>query len=189
MPSIKIPENRIGVLIGENGSVKKEIEEKSGAELEIDSNTGRVEIDVRDVEDPILSMKVEDVVKAIGRGFNPKKAMNILEDNIDFVLLDIRDWVGKNKNAVRRMRGRIIGRDGRTRELIEELSETYVSIKGNTVGIIGSPFEVNIARRAVEMLLEGREHATVYKYLEGKREDIKLERSGFKIDRSELEEG
>ncbi|MEF8873805.1 MAG: KH domain-containing protein [Candidatus Thermoplasmatota archaeon] len=183
MPSMKIPKKRIGVLIGKNGSVKEKIEEKSGAELKIDSKTGQVDIDVRDIDDPILSLKVEDVVKAIGRGFNPEKAMEILNDEIDFALLDIRDWVGKSTNAVRRMRGRVIGRDGRTRELIEELSETYVSVMGNTVGIIGPSFQLGIARQAVEMLLEGRKHATVYKFLEDNRERIKIEKSGFRIER------
>ncbi len=182
MPSIKIPNNRIGVLIGKDGEVKESIEEESGAKLEIDSQTGQVDIDVRDIEDPILSLKVEDVVRAIGRGFNPEKAMEILNDNVNLELLDIRDWVGKSTNAVKRMRGRVIGRDGRTRELIEELSETYVSVKGNTVGIIGQPFKVKIARRAVEMILEGKEHATVYKYLEGRREDVKLHDTGFHIE-------
>ncbi|MFW6195733.1 MAG: KH domain-containing protein [Thermoplasmatota archaeon] len=181
MASIKIPKNRIGVLIGKDGEVKKEIEERTGAELDIDSKTGLVEIDTREIDDPILPMKVEDVVKAIGRGFNPDKAMNILEDNVNFELLDIRDWVGKSSNSVRRMRGRIIGKGGRTRELIEELSETYVSVKGNTVGIIGQPFEVKIARKAVVMLLEGSKHATVYSFLEGKRKDIKLDQTGFKL--------
>ncbi len=183
MPSMKIPKKRIGVLIGKNGSVKEKIEEESGAELEIDSKNGEVDIDVRDIEDPILSLKVEDVVKAIGRGFNPEKAIEILRDGVDFALLDIRDWVGKNTNAVHRMRGRVIGKNGRTRELIEELTETYVSVMGNTVGIIGPSFQANIARRAVEMLLEGREHATVYKYLEDNREKIKLEQSGFHLEK------
>ncbi|MBS3781576.1 MAG: RNA-processing protein [Candidatus Thermoplasmatota archaeon] len=182
MPSIKIPKNRIGVLIGKDGKVKEKIEEESGAKLDIDSNSGQVDIDVRDIEDPILSLKVEDVVKAIGRGFNPEKAMEILNDNTDLDIIDIRDWVGKSSNAVRRMRGRLIGRDGRTRELIEELSETYVSIKGNTVGVIGQPFKLQIARRAIEMILEGKEHTTVYKYLEGKREDIKIRDTGFRIN-------
>ncbi len=182
MPSVKIPKNRIGVLIGKDGEVKSEIEEKSGARLDINSKTGQVEIDTRDIDDPILSLKIEDVVRAVGRGFNPNKAIKILNDEIDLELLDIRDWVGKSSNAVHRMRGRVIGRDGRTRELIEELTETYVSVKGNTVGIIGSDFKLNIARRAIEMILEGKEHATVYKYLEGKREDIKYRDSGFRIE-------
>ncbi len=108
MPSIKIPKNRIGVLIGKNGETKKKIEEKSGATLDIDSNSGQVEIDTREIEDPILSLKVEDVVKAVGRGFNPEKALEILRDEVDFVLIDIRAWVGKSKNAVRMMRGRVI---------------------------------------------------------------------------------
>lgn len=181
MPDIKIPKERIGVLIGEGGKIKEEIEEESGAELNINSKTGLVKIDVSDIDDPVRSMKVEDVVKAIGRGFNPKKAIHILRDEIYFELIDIRDYVGKNANAVRRMRGRVIGKDGRSRELIEELSETYVSIYGNTIGIIGGSTELSIARKAIEMLLEGSEHATVYSYLEGSRDEIKKARSGFYV--------
>ncbi|MFP3872231.1 MAG: KH domain-containing protein [Candidatus Natronoplasma sp.] len=183
MPSIKIPKKRIGVLIGKDGEVKDKIEEESGAELDIDSNSGEVDIDVRDIDDPILSLKVEDVVKAVGRGFNPDKAIHILKDEVDFALLDIRDWVGKNSNAVRRMRGRVIGRDGRTRELIEELTDTYISVMGNTVGIIGPRFQLSIARKAIGMLLEGKEHATVYRFLEDNRARIKMEKSGFRIER------
>ncbi len=181
MPNLKIPKNRIGVLIGKKGSTKKKIEDESGAILDIDSKTGLIEIDVSDIDDPILSLKVEDVVKAIGRGFNPEKALDILEEEVSFFLLDIRDWVGKNTNAVRRMRSRVIGRDGRTREIIEELTETHISVMGNTIGIIGTSFRLNLARRAIEMLLEGRKHATVYRYLEESREEIKLRRTGFRI--------
>lgn len=89
--------------------------------------------------------------------------------------------MGKSSNAVRRMRGRVIGKDGRSRELIEELSEAYVSVYGNTIGIIGGSTELNIAKRAVEMLLDGSEHATVYSFLENSRTEIKKARSGFRI--------
>lgn len=181
MPSIKIPKERIGVLIGKNGEVRKKIEEETDAVLDIDSKTGEVDIDVSDVEDPILRLKIEDVVKAIGRGFNPNKALKILDDEIYFELLDIRNFVGKNTNAVQRMRGRVIGQNGRSRELIEELSEAYISVYGNTVGIIGTEVSLRVARRAVEMLLEGSEHSTVYQFLENSRPDIKREKSGFEL--------
>ncbi|MFO8109629.1 MAG: hypothetical protein R6U17_03770 [Thermoplasmata archaeon] len=77
------------------------------------------------------------------------------------------------------MKARLIGKNGRTRELIEELSECYVSIYGNTVSLIGTPTELSIARRAVQMILEGSEHSTVYSYLESKRMDIKRKKAGF----------
>lgn len=182
MLDIKIPKERIGVLIGENGEVKSKIEERSGAELEIDSKTGLVEIDVEDIDDPLMPMQIEDVIKAIGRGFNPKKALKILNKDVYFELLDMRDYVGKNANAVKRISGRVIGKNGRSRELIEELTKTYVSVYGNTIGIIGGSVEISIAKRAIEMLLDGSEHSTVFSFLEKSRRDIKMARSGFYIE-------
>lgn len=175
MPSIKIPKDRIGVLIGKDGETKKEIEEETGVELDIDSQTGEVDIDTEEVEDPIIKMKIKDVIKAIGRGFNPDKALFLLEDGVYFELLDIRNYVGKSPKAIKRIRGRVIGKEGRTRELIEELSEAYISIYGNTIGIIGGVTESKIAKRAVEMLLDGSPHSAVYNYLEKMRMEIKKE--------------
>jgi len=37
MKYLKIPMNRVGVLIGHNGEMKKQLEEKSGIKLQIDS--------------------------------------------------------------------------------------------------------------------------------------------------------
>lgn len=181
MLDIKIPKERIGVLIGEDGKTKSKIEKESGAELEIDSETGVVEIDVSDIDDPLMPMQVEDVIKAIGRGFNPKKALKILDKDVYFELLDMRDYVGKSPNAVHRISGRVIGKNGRSREIIEELTETHVSVYGNTIGIIGGSVEVGIAKRAIEMLLTGSEHSTVYSFLERSRSEIKMARSGFYV--------
>jgi len=182
MLEIKIPKDRIGVLIGENGKTKNKLEEKSNAKLDIDSRTGVVDIDVEDIDDPLMPMKVEDVVKAIGRGFNPKKALKILDKDVYFELLDMRDYVGKSPNAVHRISGRVIGKNGRSREIIEELSETHISVYGNTIGIIGGSVEISIAKRAIEMLLEGSEHSTVYGFLEKSRAEIKRARSGFYME-------
>ncbi len=179
MPSVKIPKERIGVLIGEQGKTKREIEKKTGAILDVDSESGIVDIDTREVEDPVLALKLEDIVKAIGRGFNPKKALFLLQDQAYFELIDIRSYVGKSSNAIHRMKARLIGKDGRTRELIEELSECYVSVYGNTVALVGFSTELSIARRAVQMILEGSEHSTVYGFLESKRADIKRKKTGF----------
>ncbi len=179
MGMVKIPKERIGVLIGEEGTTKEMIESKSGAELEIDSQTGNVDVDTRGVDDPILGMKVEDIVKAIGRGFSPRKAVKILKDDYYFELFDIKSYVGKSSKSVRRMKARLIGTNGRTRELIEELSGAYVSVYGKTVGIIGRTYEMNTARRAVEMILSGAEHKTVYSFLEGSRRELKRQKGDW----------
>ncbi len=179
MRFVKIPEERVGVLVGTNGDVKKRLEEKTGTTIDIDSESGDVTIDDSKAEDPILVLKCADMVKAMGRGFSPEKAMNLLSDDVYFTLIDIRDFVGKEKKHIRRVRGRIIGQRGKTRRLIEELTGVYMSVYGNTIGIIGGRVEMGVAVHAIELLLSGSEHATVYGFLEKKRREIEMAKMGF----------
>ena len=175
MQFAKIPTERVGVLIGKEGIVKKEIEEKTGAKLEIDSRNGDVNINTENVTDPIYSVKTKDIVKAIGRGFSPEHAFMLFNDDYYFSLIDIKDYVGKNPKHARRIKARLIGKKGKTRSLIEELSETYISIYGNTVAIIGELIELGVAKTAIDMILNGSEHSAVYRFLEHKRTEIKTQ--------------
>jgi len=176
---VKIPHERVGVLVGPNGEVKKALEEKTGTAIDIDSKSGDITIDDSKAEDPLLALKCADMVKAMGRGFSPEKAMSLLSDDVYFTLIDIRDYVGKDKKHVRRVRGRVIGHKGKTRRLIEELTGAYVSVYGNTIGVIGERLEMGIAVHAIEMLLSGSEHSAVYGFLEKKRRDIDIAEMGF----------
>ncbi len=175
---VKIPKERIGVLIGVNGSVKNHIEEKLGVKLDIDSETGDVTITLKEKsEDPTVIFRARDAVMAIGRGFSPERAFKLLEDE-DYMLeiIDLRDILGKSEAELRRVKGRIIGRDGRTREIIEEMSGTMVSVYGHTVAIIGDAEQVGVAREAVNLIIGGSTHSTVYKFLQRKRQELKRRR-------------
>jgi ribosomal RNA assembly protein len=174
MKYVRIPMERVAVLVGKNGDVKKNIEDKTQTTLDIDSESGDVTVDDSKAKDPLLALKCADMVKAIGRGFSPERAYRLLGDDVYFTLLDIRDFVGKNQKHVRRVRSRVIGSKGRTRRLIEELTGVSVSIYGNTVGVIGEGEELAVAVTALEMLLSGSEHAAVYSFLEKKKRDMKL---------------
>jgi ribosomal RNA assembly protein len=77
------------------------------------------------------------------------------------------------------MRARVIGTKGKTRRLFEELTGAYMSVYGNTVALIGDTFQLDIAMRALDMLLSGSEHSAVYRFLEGKRAEIKIDGMGF----------
>lgn len=176
---VKIPLKRIGVLIGEKGEVKKKLEESTGVKITVDSESGDVTIEEEYAEDPSNGLKVQDVVKAIGRGFSEKRAFRLLEDEIFLKLFDIRDYAGKNPRRVRQVRARLIGTGGKTRRLVEELTGVDVSIFGNTVGLIGDMVQLGVAERAVEMLLEGSKHAAVYRFMEGSRASLKMAELGF----------
>ena len=84
-------------------------------------------------------------------------------------LYDMREYVGKSPNQQRRIRSRLIGRNGRIRELIEEHSGSEVVIYGSTVVIIGDEDSLPLAGQAVERLLQGAEHSSVLKHLETER--------------------
>ena len=171
---VRIPMDRVAVLIGPKGEVKRYIEQRAGVELEIDSADGSVVVNEEGAEDPFVAMRAADIVKAIGRGFSPEHAFSLLRDDYYFYLMDITDYVGKKPNHVMRMRARIIGTNGKTRRVLEELSECFISVRGNTVGIIGDEWGSDVARRALDMLLSGSEHRTVYSFLEKMRRQKKL---------------
>lgn len=177
--TVKVPTERVGALIGKNGATKDRIETVSGVKLLIDSDEGDVQIDSTHSSDPAMAMAAANVVIAIGRGFAPQKAMLLLRDEYYLEVFDIRDYVGKRKESVIRMRARVIGSGGKTREIIEELTGAFMSVFGNTVCLIGDEFQLDIAKRALEMILSGSEHSAVYHFLEGSRMRLKVEEMGF----------
>lgn len=178
MMYVKIPKDRIGALIGPNGETKKKIEERSGIPLEVDSKENEVAIhNEKEDVDPVMVLKVHDLVKAIGRGFSPERAARLWSDDAYFELLDIHDYVGKQKGHVQRVKARIIGREGKTRRIIEEQTDCDLAVYGHTVAIIGDISAIGDAKHAVDMILRGAEHASVYRYLEQKRRDIKRARA------------
>ncbi|OVE83368.1 KH domain-containing protein [Natronolimnobius baerhuensis] len=171
MQHVKIPQDRIGVLIGQGGETMREIEAEAEVRLDIDSENGSVAVET--VGDPVLGLKGPEIVQAIGRGFAPDAALRLLEDEMMmFDVVDI-DAASRNKNDLQRQKGRLIGEDGRTRELMEELAGADIVIYGTTLGMIGTPEQVDAARTAAEMLLDGAPHGTVYSFLEDRHNEMK----------------
>ncbi len=173
-----IPRERVGVLIGPKGSVKSTIEQKLFVDLEIDSDTGSVYIGVKPHSpDPSSALRAKDLVLAIGRGFSPSRAFSLFNDDYSFDIVDLHDYFGKNEAEIRRVDGRIIGREGKARRNLEELTGTLISVSGHTVSVIGTFESVSMAKDALEKLIEGRQHGTVYKFLRKKRGQVKKEKA------------
>jgi ribosomal RNA assembly protein len=156
---VRIPKERVGVLVGPDGKVKQNIEEKLMVELEIESEAGGVTIVLSErTNDPSLVFRAKDVVTAIGRGFSPEHAFRLLRNEEDiFDFIDFRVVFGRSESDIKRIKGRIIGANGKTRKLIEELTDASVVVYGHTVGFIGTFEQVDVARNAVQMLIRRRE--------------------------------
>jgi len=151
---VRITGDRKPVLLGKNGSVKKRIEEATGTSIEV---SGVVEISG---EDPVSVLKAKEIVTAISRGFIPKKAMRLAEDDCELRIVSLE---GETLKKRKRLFGRVIGRGGSSRKRIESETGASVCIKGKTVSIIGMPDEAGPAEAAVEELLSGKTHAWAYR--------------------------
>ena len=172
---VKIPKDRIGALIGPDGRVKERIEKQLHIEIGVDSETGDVTLTLSpNAEDPSVLFRAKELVTAIGRGFAPERAFRLLQDDEALLeVIDLREIFGRSLSELERLKGRIIGQEGKTRRIIEELTDAEVSVYGHTVSIIADAEEMDIAREAVKMLLQGRQHNSVYRFLHKKRRELK----------------
>jgi len=176
MKYIRIPRERVGVLIGKDGETKKTIERISQVHLEIDSEEGDVAFNEQEAKDPLIPLKVEDVIRAIGRGFSPEHAFRLFGEETELFIFDIYDYAGKKESHLVRVKARVIGREGKTKRVIEGLTGGILSVYGHTVAIIADFESMDIAKKAIDMLLSGSEHPTVYRYLEREMKKYHLSR-------------
>jgi ribosomal RNA assembly protein len=162
----RIPEERLGALIGPGGRTKRALESNTRTSVEIDPEDGEVRVHSLDEGDPDGAMRARDIVLAIGRGFSPERANRLLKDGTYLGIIDIKRVTGKREKAgLWRIRSRLIGVRGRARSRIEELSGASVSVFGSTVAVIGEEKQLEAATRAVELLLRGSEHSAVFHLL------------------------
>jgi ribosomal RNA assembly protein len=172
--TIKIPKDRIPVLIGTRGGTKKRIEKIGKSKLEVDSDSGIVQI--FQYEDAVLSMLTANVVRAIGRGFNPEKAEMLYDPDMQLVIISLRDFAKPGSRRIEEIKGRIIGKAGKTRKIIEELSSSFISVYGDTVSVIADHVSLSYSVEAIQMIIQGKRQRTVYQYLEKKFRDIKFKK-------------
>jgi ribosomal RNA assembly protein len=153
---IKIPEQRKGVLIGKDGSVKKELEEGTHTKVTVDD-------DIQLEGEALNVLKAREIVKAVGRGFSPENAFKLLDDEFRLVVISLGQETDKR---MRRMFSRIIGREGKCKKRIEMLTGTNICIYGKTISIIGNWRDVEKANEVIELLIVGKPHSYVFKHLE-----------------------
>ncbi len=152
---ILIPKERMPVLIGKDGSVKKRLEEATCTKIEIAD-------DVTVHGEALDAMNACNIIKAIGRGFDPSDAFDLIDENITLCIIPLPN----DKKVLKRLRARIIGTHGKCRKSIERLTKTKLSIYGKTASIIGEYEAVDLARCAIERLVSGYTHSNVYSFIE-----------------------
>ncbi len=173
--AVRVPVERVGAVIGREGSTKRSLEADLGVRLGVDSKEGLVTIrsDSGDKGDPFAAVRI---IEAIGRGFSPQRAKRLMDEGTTFEVIDLRDFAGSSTKSLERIRGRVIGLKGKSRRVIEELTQCHLSVYGRTVSIIGDATDARLASEAVRQLASGSQHKTVYNELQKARTKRKMER-------------
>jgi ribosomal RNA assembly protein len=164
---LKIPKERIAVLIGEKGQAKRKLQKLTNTKIVVSSKEGEVSIEGEDNFNIFLTT---NIVKAIGRGFNPEIAIKLLKEDYVLEMINIRDFAGKSKKQEERIKSRVIGTKGKARVTLEKMTNTHISVYGKTISIIGNVEDVHLAKRSLDKLLNGTPHGNVYKFIDREKD-------------------
>lgn len=164
MEIVRIPEERVGELMGKDGENKKRIEEHYGVKITV-KDEGEVTIEGEGAD----TFFAKDVVKAIGRGFSIDEAVKLFKDDCLFHVIDLKDQLSSD-NARKRMKGRVIGEKGKIKKEIENATDSSICIYGHTIAVIAPDDTMEFAKEAIFKILDGAPHTTVLNYLRAVRE-------------------
>ncbi|HIH52616.1 hypothetical protein COT60_01350 [Candidatus Pacearchaeota archaeon CG09_land_8_20_14_0_10_30_9] len=121
-------------------------------------------------EEEFFATKVLD---ALEMGFSFSDATSIKENELEFDVINIKEFV--RRGNLEKIRGRLIGKDGRVLKALSELTKCSLEMKGNEIGIIGDSENIKPAIDAIIQIIQGSKHANVYKGLEKRKEDPLLD--------------
>jgi ribosomal RNA assembly protein len=106
----------------------------------------------------------EKVIQALDFGFSYASSIEIKNEDFDFEILNIKEHT--TRKDLEKVRGRIIGKAGKTLKTLSDLSDCHLEIKDNFVGIIGSPENLERATEAIALIARGAKQGNVYAGLE-----------------------
>jgi len=103
MELVKIPHERIKALRGDADATLQMLIFRMKVSMTVDEDGG-VELD----GEPIDEFFAKEVVRAIGRGFEPRIALKLMNDEYAFHLIDLRDF-GTKPHHIASIIGRVLG--------------------------------------------------------------------------------
>mgnify|MGYP001611644625 CR=1 FL=1 len=137
---------------------KEKLEQKLNAKITINGHILTLETD------PFNEFEAQRVFDAMNLGFSADSALKILDEEVIFIKINIKDYANTKNFEV--ARSRLIGTHGKTKTTIEEIAKCEIKIHDNLVGIIGSAEATESALTAVTNIVKGTKQANAYRYLE-----------------------
>lgn len=146
---------------------KTDLEKKLNIKIIIQGHKITIKGDILD------EFEASKVLDAINFGFSAKQAISLKDDFITLRIISIKDFTKKKNLKI--VRARLIGRKGRTRRTIENLTNCEIIIKDNEIGIIGDIESIEDIITAIGSLIRGTKQSNTYRYLEKMNKRKRLE--------------
>lgn len=140
---------------------KKKLEEKLNVKI---TNKGTQVTIQGKPEDEYIA---QQVIEALNFGFPFSTALLIKEEDFMFEKIPIKSHT--KRTDIERIKGRIIGTQGKTLATLSQLTNCFFEIKDNEIGIIGDPEKIESAQNAIISIIKGSKQANVYSFLERNR--------------------
>lgn len=119
----------------------------------------------------------EKVFEAIQFGFSVNQALQLTDPDMQFVKINIKKAT-RRKN-LEDVRSRVIGREGKTKRTLENISGCEIVISDeNEVGIIGYAEAIEATTTGLKNVIKGSKQSNVYSYMER----MNVERKKHKTD-------
>lgn len=138
--------------------------------VEIKMNLQKPSVDIRISKSrkngQLILRRCEIFIKAIVVGIAPEKCKDLLEVEADIINFMISDIKRLSPNSATRAVARIIGKEGKTKDLIESTSGAKLFIKDeHMVYIVGTDKAIKIAKDAVCRLVMGAQPGAIHNNL------------------------
>ncbi len=159
---------RINVFIGKSGSMKRIFEKRLECDIEVDSSTGKVNAKS---DNSVNLFVLGNMIGAINMGHNPENALMLMDETFVVDNIDVKNYE-KNIDRLKIIMGRIIGKEGITRKTIEDITKCKVSVHDHIVSVIGPYENTMLVHEALDMLIKGAAHKSLYSFLERNKENI-----------------
>lgn len=175
-----VPKTRLVDVIEGKDYLKRTIETAFSIHLtmDIDSSTGRIEFlfEKEEVRQK-LADKIREILEAIALGFELNQALSLCQDEVRLRTCDLHDLAPrKYARRIRRVRARIVGREGSCKRKLEALSDVSLALEGHRISIIGKTEGTKACYNAIRMLAEGKAHERAYGFLERFRSEARKRR-------------